>query len=178
MHSATRTVRQAVAVVLAVAALTSVACSSSRDASPTAGESVPFSAEDGRFRAEFPGTPARQQEQVTSAGIDLVVVAYSAETDDESVMVGYTDYPPSFQSEGVLDAAAQGSAANVGGTIQNSTDHVYMGYPAKDITVTTSEAMINERLFLVGNRLYTLIGVARASRPASYDRLLETFALL
>jgi hypothetical protein len=175
MDTATRSVRRALAVILAVAALTSVACSSKAD---TAKAPVPFTADDGRFTAEFPGTPDRQQEAVTAAGIDLVVVSYSTETDDDSVMVGYTDYPDGFESEGVLAAAAQGSAANVNGTIQSSTDLTFLGQPAKDIVVTTSEAMIHERLFLVETRMYTLIGVARASRPPAYDHLLNTFNLL
>jgi hypothetical protein len=175
MDTATRSVRRALAVVLAVAALTSVACSSKTD---TAKAPVAFTADDGRFTAEFPETPKRQQEAVSAAGINLVVVSYSTESDDDSVMVGYTDYPEGFESEGVLEAAAQGSASNVNGTIQSNTDLTYLDHPAKDIMVTTSEAMIHERLFLVGTRMYTLIGVARASRPPAYDHLLNTFKLL
>jgi len=67
--------------------------------------------EDGRFSAEFPSSPTREQEAVTSSGIDL-------------------------------------------------------------------EATVYQRLFLVGTRIYTILGVAREGRPASYDRLLATFALL
>lgn len=176
MDSATRSVRRALAVILAVAALASVACSSDSDSASKA--PVAFTADDGRFTAEFPETPKRQQEAVSAAGIDLVVVSYSTESDDDSVMVGYTDYPEGFTSEGVLEAAAQGSADNVNGTIQSNTDLTYLDHPAKDIMVTTDEAMIHERLFLVGTRMYTLIGVARASRPPAYDHLLDTFKLL
>ena len=174
MNTASRAIRRTFAVVLAVASLTAVACSSdSRSTTPT-----PFTAEDGRFSAEFPGTPKRDQQQVSAAGLDLVVVLYATETDDESVMVGYTDYPVGMTSEGVLDAAAQGSAQNVKGTITGKTDVTFLGHPAKDVTVTTDDALINERLFLVDNRMYTLLGVAKDSRPASYDHLLETFKLL
>jgi hypothetical protein len=178
VDTASRSVRRALAVILAVAvaALASVACSSDSD-SATRGP-VPFTAADGRFTAEFPEAPTRQQEAVSAAGIDLVVVSYSTESDDDSVMVGYTDYPDGFEPEGVLEAAAQGSADNVNGRIQSSTDLTYLDHPAKDVVVTTDEATIHERLFLVGTRMYTLIGVARDSRPPAYDHLLDTFKLI
>ena len=135
-------------------------------------------AQDGRFTAEFPTAPEREENTLTAAGLDLVVVSYTTATDDESVIVGYTDYPEGIGGDSVLEGAAEGSAANVNGTIQSKTDTTFVGQPAKDVVVTTDEATVNERIFLVGNRLYTLIGVARSGRPASYDRLLETFALL
>ncbi len=46
------------------------------------------------------------------------------------------------------------------------------------MVVKTPEALIHERLVLQGNRRYTLVGVGASGKPASYDRLVETFFLI
>jgi len=180
MDQTSRSIRRMLTALLAIAlaSIAAVGCSSASKSTSTATPSAAFIAEDGRFTAEFPTSPVRGQEAVTAAGFDLVIVMYSTETDKESVMVGYTDYPEGLGSEGVLDGAAEGSAANINGTIQSKTDTTFVGHPAIDVVVTTAEATVHERIFLVDNRLYTVLGVSRSGRPASYDRLLETFALL
>jgi hypothetical protein len=180
MENSPRVIRRTLGVILAFVCLTAVACSSSSKSS-TAKDAAPFAqtSEDGKFTAEFPSVPKRAETPISAAGLDLVVVSYATDNDDESVIVGYTDYPTEdFDTTGVLDAAAEGSASNVDGTIESSTDTTFVGQPAKDVVITTKEATVNERLFLVGHRLYTIIGVAKSGRPASYDHLIDTFVLI
>jgi len=173
----TRVTRRTLAVLLATASLTAVGCSSSPTPSKAAAP-IPYTAGDGRFKAEFPKTPVREENPVSVAGLDLVVVSYSTEGTNEALTVGYADYPQVQDPAGVLDAAAEGSAAKIGGTVESKTDTTFLGLPAKDVVISTTGAGLYERIFLVENRLYTLVGVSPYGRPASYDHLLQTFALL
>jgi hypothetical protein len=167
MDTPTRAVRRTfAALLLAVACLTTVACSSS-DTKSSAKEAVVHRAEDGRFTAEFPTAPHRPGDR------RLRDRGGRRERDRRVHRL-----PRRHRGTQRAGGAVEGSAANVKGTIQSKTDTTFVGQPAKDIVVTTYEATVNERIFLVDNRLYTLIGVARSGRSASYDRLLETFALL
>ncbi len=177
MDTHTRAVRRTLSVLLAVAALATAACSSSGSSS-TAKAPVAYTADDGRFTAEFPSSPERDEQQVTVAGIDLVIVSYTTESKNDALTVGFTDYPEVTDVGAVLDAAADGSANQINGTIESKTDTTFLGVPAKDVVISTDGASVYERIFVVENRLYTLIGVAENARPTSYDHLLATFALL
>ncbi len=178
MDTHLRAVRRTLAVLLALTSVAAVACSSSQTAGSKVQQPVAYSADDGRFKAEFPSAPTREENPVSVAGLDLVIVTYSTQTKKDALTVGYTDYPEVADPAQVLDGAADGSASNVGGTIESKTDTTFLGHPAKDVVISTSDAGVYERIFLVDNRLYMLIGVAQAGRPAAYDRLLETFALM
>lgn len=134
--------------------------------------------EVGKWRAEFPSAPLRQEQKTTASGIDLLIVSYTHETASESVVVGYIDYPKTALNSKSLDGAAEGSASSVKGTIQSKTATTFMGHPGMDVVIKSPDAMMYERLVLRGTRLYNLIGVGVSGRPASYDRLLETFFLI
>ena len=135
---------------------------------------------EGKFSAEFPSAPVREETKTSASGVDLLFISYQTERGGESVIVGYVDYPKGVQLSNVLDGAAAGAAANVKGTIQSRTDTTFMGHPATDVVIKTEDALVYGRLVLRGNRLYTLVGVdvGAPGRPAAYDRLVETFVLL
>ncbi len=113
---------------------------------------------------------------MTAAGMDLVLISYKTETAKESVGVAYVDYPGGAQLS--LDGAAEGSASQINGTIQSKTATTFMGHPAVDVVIKVDGGMVHERLVLRERRLYTVIGASESGRPASYDRLIQTFHLI
>ena len=176
----TQAVRRTLGVLLLIGSLSTVACSSATTKTTPAASIPPVVHTDpaGKFTAEFPSAPLREEEKTTVSGLDLLIVSFTTENGTESVVVGYTDYPKNLQMGKVLDAAAQGSADNIKGTLQSKTSTTFMGHPTMDVVVKTPEAMVHERLILRGNRLYTLVGVGATGKPASYDRLVQTFVLI
>ncbi|MGI8807726.1 MAG: hypothetical protein ACR2KK_07790 [Acidimicrobiales bacterium] len=178
MDNTSQAIRRTLAV-LVVASLSAVACSSpSTTSSSPPPAPVLHSDPVGQWRAEFPSAPLREEEKMTASGLDLLIISYTTETAAESVVVGYIDYPKGVLQSKALDGAAEGSANSVKGTIQTKTATSFMGHPAMDVVIKSADAMMYERMVLRGTRLYTLIGVGATSRPASYDRLLETFFLI
>lgn len=172
MDTTTTAVRRALGVLLLVTSFAAVACSSSETGS-TASAPIVQAVPEGWFTAEFPGPPVRQQNRVTVSGVELVILTYKTDTASESV--AYVDYPQERWPPTPW-GAAQGSADNVGGTIERKTETTLMGHPAMDVVIKVPQGFAHERLILRGTRLYNLIG-AGPSRPASYDRLVERFVL-
>lgn len=177
MDITTQAIRRTLGVLLLITSLSAVACSSS---TPKAAPPAPVLQTDdaGKFRAEFPSAPLREETPITEPGVNLVMITYTHETADEGLVVGYIDYPKGGQTAKMLDGAADGSAANVKGKVQSKTPTTFMGHPAMDVVMKAPEGVVHERLVLRGNRLYMLIGTGPSGRPASYDRLLETFFLI
>ncbi len=175
MDTTTAAVRRTLGVLLLLTSFATVACSSS-GAESSASVPIVQAVPEGQFTAEFPRPPVRQENRVTVSGVDLVIVTYKTDTASESVAVAYVDYPEEALAPNALDGAAEGSAANVGGTIESKTETTFMGHPTMDVVIKVPQGFAHERLILRGTRLYNLIG-AGPSRPASYDRLVETFVL-
>ncbi len=179
MDTPTQAVRRTLGVLCLVTSLFAVACGSPKTASSAPPPPPVLQTDEvGKWRAEFPSAPPREEQKTTASGIDLLIISYTHDTATESVVVGYIDYPKSALNSKSLDGAAEGSASSVKGTVQSKTATSVMGHPAMDVVIRSPDAMMYERLVLRGTRLYTLIGVGESSRPASYDRLLETFFLI
>ena len=179
----TQAIRRTLGVLLLTASVTTLACSPSDTVKTSASASAaPFlqTDADGKFSAEFPFTPLREQKRDVVSGVELVTISYTTETAKDSVIVAYTDYPRTmqFKSAEALEGAAQGAAKNIGGVILSKTPTTFMGHPAIDIVVKNPQATANARLVLRDHRLYMVLGISEAGRPASYDHLLETFFLI
>ena len=173
MDNHTQAVRRTLAVVLLAVSVATAACGSTAESTTSAPvlQTVP----EGRFTAEFPTAPVYKEETFTAAGHTLVLNSYTGETAQGTVAVGYVDYPKGLTLS--LSGAAEGSASSMNGTIQTRSETTFMGHPALDVVVTTPEGPVYARYVLRERRLYTLIGVGADGRPASYDRLVETFVM-
>lgn len=174
MDNTTQAVRRTLAVLLVSVSFATAACGSEAGSStPTpVMQTIP----EGQFTAEFPSAPIREEETVpTDAGPDVTLIWYRAQLPKETVGIGYVDYPKGVRLS--LDAGAEAAASGLNGTVQSKTTTTFMGHPTVDVVIDTPEGPLYQRLVLRGNRLYTLSGAGESGRPASYDRLVETFVM-
>lgn len=173
MVNDTRAARRTLAVLLLALSFAVAACGSQAESASRTPvvQTVP----EGQFTAEFPTAPVYKEETFTAAGQTLVLNSYMGETAGETVAVGYVDYPKGLTLS--LSGAAEGSASSMNGTIQTRSETTFMGHPTLDVVLTTPEGQVYARYVLRERRLYTLIGVGADGKPASYDRLVETFVM-
>ena len=144
-----------------------------------------FTSPDGKFRAEFPAEPKRDEQSQTAAGIALRIISYTSEKDDGAVTVGYVDFPPQVTAGGarpVLDGVAEGAAGHVDGRLVSERFTTFLGSEASDyvIDVKDGKGTATARAFLAGDRLYILQAVEEGKRARSerFDRLVASFTLL
>ena len=166
-------------VALLVLSLAPVACGGD------ANEAEPFTSTEGRFTAEFPTEPERQEQNQTVVGVPLRIITFTSEEGDGAVGVGYVDYPPSVTAAGarpVLDGVPEGAAANTQGTVVSERPTTFLGNEATDyvVRVRQGKGTATARAFLAGNRLYILQAVEEGQRTRSerFDRLVASFKLL
>ncbi len=172
--------------LLLVAALVATACGGGGSGdSSTATTLKAFTSAEGRFSAEFPEEPKRNEQRQMAAGIPLVIVTFSSDVPDGAVAVGYVDYPPSVTAAGprpVLDGVAEGAAANVNGKVVSETFTTFLGHEASDyvVDVQGGRGTATARAFLSGNRLYIIQAVEKGKRTGSdrFQLLVSTFKLL
>jgi hypothetical protein len=172
-------VRRTSLALAALSALTLVACGGNDEAMSPPG---PFVSQDGRFSAMFPTTPEREEQDFTVDENALKFVLYLGQLKEEAAAVGWVDFPPELTDnvEQRLEAAVQGAANNLGGTVERSQPLTFLDRPARDGVINSPQADVYTRVFFDGVRMYMLQGLAAkdSPRPASYDRLLSSFALL
>ena len=173
-------------ILVLIAVLVGVVTFLGRSSESTPEAAVPVESPEGRFRAEFPGTPKARDLTVQSPLGPLKITYHESIGSDYSFSVGYVDYPAPVRPEdagAVLDATANGAASEIGGTVTLKTPTTVVGSPAIDYVFTgKNEGQSLEgraRGILVGQRLYVLQGITRpGAHRAPYDHLLATFALL
>ncbi len=180
-----RGLRRLVALLLAASMVTAACGGGGSGDSATATTQPAFTSAEGRFRAEFPEEPDREEQRQTVAGIPLVIITFTSEVDDGAVSVGYVDYPPSVTAAGprpVLDGVAEGAAANVEGKVVSEKATSYLGHEATDyvVDVQDGKGTATARAFLSGNRLYILQAVenGRRARSDRFELLASSFRLL
>jgi hypothetical protein len=140
-------VRRALGVLLIGVSLGAAACTSTTGGDVKVSTPVLQSFPDEAFTAEFPEGPRREEEKTTVAGVEVTMVMYSV----GELAVGYVNYPTSLA--GSLDGAVKGAADNINGTLQSRTDTTFMGHPATDIVIKSSDAVVHNRLVMRGQRL-------------------------
>src|SRR5437764_4630161 len=130
--------------------LTTVSTATSGGPPPTTGPSGAFVAQDAGFSAVFPATPRRQEQPVTTAGLNLTAIVYLAITRDEAVAAAGATMPitPSGAAlQAGLDGGINGTAQNTHGTVVSRTMTTYLGVPAEDGVINTqSSGVIHERV--------------------------------
>ena len=133
-----------------------------------AGDWKPF--DTAEFTASFHG------EVKTSSRTDDTQIGqvkssvYSFENDHEAFTLSITDYPPELVSKSLptkmLEGARDGAVANVGGTLDKDIGiFIDSGlpkkkWPGREFTLHTGQGlMMNSRVYLVANKLFTLLMV-------------------
>ena len=166
-----------VAVLLALS-VSAVACGGG---GTSADETVVFTSPEGRFSAEFPAQPEREERTQTAAGHTFKLVFFGTDEEDRAVQVGYIDYPPGLVTvdpRASLEGGAQGAATAVNGRLTKKTPTTFLGHEAIDYVVELDEGMVSAKAFLVGDRMYVLQEAGRSQTSTAYDRLVSSFKLL
>jgi hypothetical protein len=169
--------------LLIVLVLTGPACGGGSDADAKA-QPRTFKSTEGRFSAEFPGEPREEVQTTTAEGIDLEIHFFTNQSPDRALSVGYVDYPEEFKTldaAQILSGVADGAAGKVaGGRVSKNEPGTFQGVPSVDYEVTSAEANLEAKAFLIENRLYLLQAVSEkiADADRQYDRLVESFKLI
>ncbi|MDR3680923.1 MAG: hypothetical protein P4L41_13240 [Flavipsychrobacter sp.] len=141
----------------------------------------------------MPGQPQKKEQSVnTGAGnVALELFMYQPEQgadDNYLYMISYADLPIDQISSdstglinGFLDNAREGAVNNVHGKLMTETAIKYQKYPGREMRIDfqNGTAIIQSRIYLVKNRLYTLQVIIPPSKDlnASVNKFLDSFSL-
>lgn len=123
----------------------------------------------GEYTISFPGTPTTStRADDTQIGQVKSNVA-TLELDHQSFTVAITEYPLDLVKKSVpskmLEGARDGAVANVGGTLDKDfgvfldSGEPKKKWPGREFTLHTGKAAMASRVFLVNNKLYSLLMV-------------------
>jgi hypothetical protein len=145
---------------------------------------APFTASDASFKAVFPTTPKRQEQQVPAGATSLRLVQYTSElSSDLGFSAGWFRLPTAPAPEGVktfLDATVNGSVAAIKGKLLSSKSLNVLGSnPAVEYTATAPEKhFVKARTILVGGDVFILQVVSDQAEPIGYARFVDSFTVL
>ncbi len=91
-----------------------------------------FKSDEGKFSADFPGTPKRDARTETAGDIKLNLVHFSVDNGDEAVSVSFIDYPDAVSAQDpkvLLDSIAEGAASAADGTIAGAKSELKFENP-------------------------------------------------
>jgi hypothetical protein len=129
---------------------------------------------DGKFKVLLPGTPKEQNQ----SAMGLTVKAWSAEEKNGAYIISATDLPAALVGQGAaqleqqLDGARSGALANSGAKLTSEKKITLAGkYPGRHIEadVPAKNGKMKMRVYIVGNRLYSMIAVGNGSWADSAD---------
>lgn len=151
--------------------------------SSEAAELKPFTAADARFRAAFPGTPKRTEQDIPAGGSSLRLIQYTAESGgNRGFSVGWFQLASAPDPNAVrpfLEATQRGSVAAVKGTLLTSTFVKQDGHDAVEYVARLSGGgYVKSRTVLVGQDVYVIQVVGPESDPERYDEFIESFEVV
>jgi len=146
-------------------------------------ELTTFTAADAKFRAGFPTTPKRTEQDVPAGGSSLHLVQYTSEVGGtRGFSVGWFQLPVAPEPTALrpfLEATQRGSVAAVKGTLQTSTFLKHDGHDAVEYVAKLADGgYVKARTLLVGKDVYVIQVVGPESNPASYDEFVASFEVL
>jgi hypothetical protein len=159
---------------------TTILAAPGNTAPPASGANqTPFVATDAGFRAVFPAPPTRHAGPLENDVI-LQSIFYAAATAGEDVSVTYSLHPtapPAGTMAAVLDDGVQEAAAAISGVVTTMTPITYLGSPAEDAVITTSDQVDHLRIVVIGAKFYVLQGFTAVTDTAhpGYDELVASF---
>lgn len=148
-----------------------------------------YRSEEGRFTADFPGTPTREARTENAGDIQLNLIHYSVDNGDEAVSVSFIDYPEAVSTQDpkiLLDGIAEGAASAADGNVEGATSELtskepttFDGHDAIDFEVDIDDRKLAARAVLVGTRMYLMQVVSEPEvESSSYERLTSSFKLI
>jgi len=152
----------------------------------------PFTSEEGRFTVLSPGEMDLRVNALEVAIGELKYFTYFHQPADTLhnllYQVSYCDYPKgTIHSDSVdfipefLEDNIKSSAESVSGELVYSDDISYYEYPGKlfKIFFSDGEGSIKSKIFIVGNRLYTVSAISMRNKSLNpmVDTFLESFRI-
>jgi hypothetical protein len=161
----------------------------------TAGKDwIAYEPEHSKCSILIPGQPQKKEQSVnTGAGnVTLELFMYQPEQgadDNYLYMISYADLPIDQISSdstglinGFLDNARDGAINNVHGKLMAETVIKYQKYPGREMRIDfqNGTAVIQSRIYLIKNRLYTLQVIIPPTKDfnASVNKFLDSFSLI
>ena len=143
-----------------------------------------YSNADGKFKAQFPGTPKEQSQ--AQAGIPTKM--FGVEEKDGAYMISYTDMPfPGDMPQALIDQSLDGSVEGMikgGGGTKTGSSSIKLAdkHPGRsiDADVPGKGGIMRARIYLVGKRLYQVLVVGKAGfvKSDTATKFLDSFELL
>jgi len=137
------------------------------------------------FSVEMPGSPKRQVLTAPTSAGPLPITAYITEGGEEGFGISVLKVPKGAQFN--LDGAVRGAAANVNGTLKDSSKTSYEGYPARDARITNAadkngnKGTVFARVILTESKVLQLQfvtdGADVRSPPAAYARFVSSLKI-
>jgi hypothetical protein len=132
---------------------------------------VPYTAKDGSFTVNLPGTPKVETNSQKVGAINVVSTMYSMGDDSSGfIAVQTTDIPPgapSLTNEQRLNGARDGSVANVAGARLVSDKAITLGkWPGREYDVSVGANLMHCRIYMVKKRLYMMMALTTDGKPS------------
>ncbi|MDC0713048.1 hypothetical protein POL68_31590 [Stigmatella sp. ncwal1] len=136
------------------------------------------------FTVKMPGAPQSTSNKITIPSGDILIETLSSEVDGVTYSLLTYDYPVKFVAarspEALLNSDGRDALINqVKGTLKSEEPIVLDGYPGKAFIMGSDRGDVRVRTYLVGPRLYTLLGVYNPGIPSpSVDEYLQSLTLI
>jgi hypothetical protein len=144
----------------------------------TGEEGTPYVASDLQFRAVFPKLPERDERTEEVAGMTIPTTFYMADLGSSAYGVGGFEFTPGTPFD--LNAAVNGAAAAVDGTILSAQPASFVGVDAVEATIEIGDpdATIKIIVFRIPERAYFLQVASEDDPGPGYDEFKRSFSLL
>jgi len=155
-----------------------------------------FISTDGSFKVLMPGAPKDVSQPIDNKPGSAVAHLYALTTGTAEYAVGYTPFGRDLEtlqsSKTTLDGIRDRILAKENGKLLSEEDISAGGHPGRAMVIEVSDGIFRDRLFLIGNRLYSVTvfmpnvkaqkkafteGI-RKSQESVANRFLDSFRLL
>jgi hypothetical protein len=131
---------------------------------------------EAKFRAVFPGKPARATEDVDAGGSTFTVVAFAKEYDDAGFSVAM--FPWAAGQAFDFDAGVNGIAVEKKAKVASSTKVKAQGFDAVEyVLVGPDSTHVKGLLIRARDRVYQLEAKGKDNPPAGYDKFKASFQI-
>jgi hypothetical protein len=153
-------------------------------ASASADEWKEHTSTEGRYTAQFPGTPQQMAQRMdTKVGnLEAKVAMLSLPDNSAFYAVAFVDYPKEALAKSkpdeLLDGARNGAVEKVKGKLELEEKVTMNGFPGRELKISApGDLKLTARIYMVKSRLYQIIVVAPKAKEIAGNtkRFLDSF---
>ena len=148
----------------------------------SAQEWKPYSSDECRCSAQYPGTPQLRTTPMRTNLGNLDAKMITLEVPEAFYAIAYVDYPKDklakANPDDLLNGARDGAVANVKGKLANETKVSMNGFPGRELRIEApGDLVLNARMYMVKERLYQSLVVTPKPREGAADakKFLDSF---